>query len=132
MKTLGFQTFLLTTEASLGEFFRLIEATGIFYGILTATIGCMHTDKEIIIYEQQEIVPYPNSSDDSFSLDFSSYPPNTLYYIYIYDQYQNEVYSGESTNIEKTIYTADLSSDTYYLHVYVNGELTSKQLYVQH
>jgi subtilisin family serine protease len=115
-----------------GEDEITIEATGIFDGTITATIGCMHTDKEIIIYEQQEIVPYPNSSDASFNLDFTTYPPNTVYFIYIYDQYQNEVYSGESTNLEKTISTANLPSDTYYLHVYVNGELTSKQLLVQH
>ena len=110
----------------------IIESTGTNNGTLTATIYCMHTDKEIVIYEQQEIVPYPNSSDDSFSLDFSSYPPNTLYYIYIYDQYQTEVYSGESLNVEKTISTINLPSDTYYLHIYVNGELISSQIIVQH
>lgn len=109
-----------------------IESTGIFNGTLTASIACMETTKEIIIYEQQEIVPYPNTTDASFNLDFTTYPPNTIYNIYIYDQYQNEVYSGESTNIEKTINTTDLPSGTFYLHVYVNGELTSKQLLVQH
>lgn len=121
-----------TIVSTNGEDEVIIEASGIFDGILSAKIGCMQTDKEIIIYEQQEIVPYPNSSDESFNLDFSTYPPNTIYYIYIYDQYQNEVYIGESTNIEKTINTVNLPSDTYYLHVYINGELTSKQLIVQH
>jgi len=111
-----------------------MEATGAFWSTITASISdeCMKTTKIITIYEQQEIVPYPNSSDTSFSLDFTTYPPNTVFYIYIYDQYQNEVYSGESINVEKTISTVNLSSNTYYLHVYVNGELTAKQLLVQH
>jgi len=121
-----------TIVSTNGEDEITIESTGIFNGTLTASIACMETTKEIIIYEQQEIVPYPNSSDISFNLDFTTYPPNTVYNIYIYDQNQNEVYSGESTNIEKTINTTDLPSGTFYLHVYVNGELTSKQLLVQH
>ena len=44
--------------------------------------------------------PVPNSSDESFSLDFSDYPEGT-YYIYIYDRYSNIIYYGESNNAEK-------------------------------
>jgi len=66
----------------------IVQSTGTGTGYLTATNYCMETTKQIIIYQQEHIVPYPNSADNFFNLDFSSYPPNTLFSIYIYDQYQ--------------------------------------------
>jgi len=76
--------------------------------------------------------PFPNSSDDSFKIDFTDKPVSTQYYIYLYDQYSNVKYSGESNNIEKTINTFDLDNGTYYLHVYEDGVLNIKQILVIH
>lgn len=110
----------------------IVESSGANSGYLTATIGCKATTMQITIYQQEMVVPYPNAADSFFSLDFSTYPPDTLYYIYIYDQFQNTVYSGETTNVVKTINTEAFPTDTYFLHIYIEGELTAKQLYVQH
>ena len=44
--------------------------------------------------------PLQNSAGENFNLDFTSYPEGT-YYIYIYDQYSNILYEGQSSNIEK-------------------------------
>lgn len=77
------------------------------------------------------LVPYPNTSDTSFNLDFSTYPSGN-YYIYIYDAYSNIMYQGESTNIEKTIETVNIPNGLYYLHIHDGNEVTAIQLVIEH
>lgn len=77
------------------------------------------------------VYPYPNSADNEFSLDFTQHPDKT-YLIKIYNQYSSIVYEGESANIEKTIYTANLDNGTYFLHIHEDDNVTIKQLIVQH
>ncbi len=73
----------------------------------------------------------PNSADENFILDFSSYPEGT-YYIYIYDQYSNILYEGESINIEKTVGTIDIPNGLYYLHIHNGNEVITQQLIINH
>jgi len=75
--------------------------------------------------------PVPNSSNESFSLDFTTYPEGT-YYIFIYDMYSNTVYSGESSNIEKTVETANIPAGTYYLHIHDGNDIYTQQLIITH
>jgi hypothetical protein len=77
------------------------------------------------------VVPYPNTSDTEFNLDFSSYPEGT-YYIYIYDMYSNIYYQGESSNIEKTVHTSNIPNGLYYLHVHDGNDVSAMQLIIQH
>jgi hypothetical protein len=77
------------------------------------------------------VVPYPNTTDISFNLDFSSYPVGN-YQIKIYDNYSNILYEGETTNIEKTISTIDIPNGIYFLHITIDDELTIFQLVVDH
>jgi hypothetical protein len=42
------------------------------------------------------------------------------------------VLSGESTNVLKTLDTSTLDEGLYFLHFYENGQLTIKQLIVEH
>jgi len=76
--------------------------------------------------------PYPNSSDSSFKVDLSEKPVNAQFYIYLFDQYQNIMYQGQCNNVEKTINTLNLQDGVYYLHLYENGELKTKQILVGH
>jgi len=75
--------------------------------------------------------PVPNSSNESFSLDFTTYPEGT-YYIYIYDMYSNTVYSGVSNNLEKTVETASIPAGTYYLHIHDGNDIYTQQLIITH
>jgi hypothetical protein len=77
------------------------------------------------------VYPYPNSADIEFSLDFTQHP-DKIYTIKIYNQYSSIVYEGESTNIEKTVSTANLDNGTYFLHIHEDDNVTIKQLLVQH
>ena len=77
------------------------------------------------------VVPYPNTTDTSFNLDFSTYPTGN-YQIRIYDNYSNIIYEGESSNIEKTINTIDIPYGIYFLHINIDNELTIFQLVVEH
>tara|TARA_B100000795_G_C22798541_1_gene440622 strand:- start:56 stop:3163 length:3108 start_codon:yes stop_codon:yes gene_type:complete len=76
-----------------------------------------------------EIVPYPNSANVSFKLDFREHGDGT-FYIYIYDGNANIVYQGATTNIEKTVNTEDIPPGTYYLHIHKGDEVTYQQLYI--
>jgi len=75
--------------------------------------------------------PIPNSANENFKLDFSSYPEGT-YYIFIYDQYSNIMYEGQSGNIDKTVETIDIPSGVYYLHIHDGNEVITKQLIINH
>ena len=75
--------------------------------------------------------PIPNSADENFKLDFTSYPEGT-YYIYIYDQYSNVMYEGESGNIDKTVETVNIPNGTYYLHIHDGNGVITKQLIINH
>lgn len=74
---------------------------------------------------------YPNAADDELNLDLRDKPVNT-YIFQIYDVYGVMVLSGESPNILKTIDTSGLDEGLYFLHFYENGQLTIKQLLVEH
>ncbi len=77
--------------------------------------------------------PFPNAADTSFTIDLSTQPENSSFYIYIYDMYSNLKYYGESTNEEKTISTVNLLEGIYILHIYDSyGNITSKQLLIDH
>ncbi|MCF6307576.1 MAG: T9SS type A sorting domain-containing protein [Flavobacteriaceae bacterium] len=75
--------------------------------------------------------PIPNSADENFKLDFSDHPEGT-YYIYIYDQFSNLMYQGQSTNIDKTVETTNIPSGLYYLHIHDINGVTMKQLFIEH
>jgi hypothetical protein len=77
--------------------------------------------------EPLEVVPYPNSADVSFKLDFRQHGAGT-YYIYIYDANANIIYQGESNNVEKTVNTQDIPAGTYYLHIHEGDKITYQQL----
>lgn len=77
------------------------------------------------------LIPFPNSSDTEFKIDFSAYPPGS-YYIYIYDQYSNLKYQGDTSNIEKTVSTINIPDGVYFLHIHVGTEVIIKQLVVDH
>ncbi len=81
--------------------------------------------------QQLPVYPFPNTSDDAFNLDFSTYPSGT-YEIYIYDVYSNMMYQGNSSNIEKTISTLDMNEGTYFLHIHIDGEILQYQLIINH
>jgi len=74
---------------------------------------------------------YPNALDDELNLDLRDKPLNT-YIFQIYDVYGVMVIAGESQNILKTIDTSDLNEGHYFLHFYESGQLTIKQLIVEH
>ncbi|HPF10888.1 MAG TPA: hypothetical protein PKW08_02160 [Flavobacteriaceae bacterium] len=80
---------------------------------------------------QLPVYPYPNSSDDSFHLDFSSYSEGN-YEIYIYDAYSNTLYQGSSSNIDKTISTLDIPEGNYFLHIHLDSEVLQYQLLIGH
>ncbi len=75
--------------------------------------------------------PIPNTADENFKLDFTSYPEG-IYYIYIYDQYSNIMYEGESGNIDKTVETINIPNGVYYLHIHDGNEVITKQLIINH
>ncbi len=81
--------------------------------------------------QQMPVFPYPNTADDSFHLDFSTYPSGN-YFIHIFDPYSNLIYEGSSENIEKTISTLEMNEGTYYLHIYVDDEVLQYQLIINH
>lgn len=81
--------------------------------------------------QQLPVYPYPNTSDNSFNLDFSSYPQGN-YPITIYDYYSNIMYEGNSSNIEKTISTLEMNQGTYFLHIEIDNEVLQYQLIIQH
>jgi len=81
--------------------------------------------------QQLPVYPYPNTSDDAFSLDFSTYPTGS-YQIYIYDPYSNIIYEGSSENIEKTISTLDMPNGTYFLHIHTGEDVLQYQLIIVH
>ncbi len=74
---------------------------------------------------------YPNAMDEELNLDLRDKPINT-YIFQIYDVYGGMVLSGESQNVLKTIDTSGLDEGLYFLHFYENGQLTIKQLVVEH
>ncbi|MFT7666346.1 MAG: hypothetical protein ACI9O8_000679 [Patiriisocius sp.] len=76
-----------------------------------------------------EIVPYPNSANASFKLDFREHGEGT-FYIYIYDGNANIVYQGTTINVEKTVHTEDIPPGTYYLHIHKGDEVTYQQLHI--
>lgn len=106
-----------------------------FYGKATATNACgTFTDYFSVSgggIHLDNVIPYPNSSNVNFDLDFSQLPPNT-YYIEIYDMYSNVHYTGQSTNQEKTINTLDLLEGIYFLHLYDGINISIKQLIIEH
>ncbi|MCH9661429.1 MAG: T9SS type A sorting domain-containing protein, partial [Bacteroidetes bacterium] len=77
------------------------------------------------------VYPYPNSSNEAFKLDFSYYEEGS-YGIFIYDQFSNLLYEGESSNIEKTISTSEIANGVYFLHIHLNDEVKQYQLLVSH
>jgi hypothetical protein len=62
------------------------------------------------------VVPYPNSSDQEFKLDFRTLALGS-YYIIIYDENSNIKYQGGSGNYEKKVQTLDIPNGIYYLHL---------------
>ena len=76
-----------------------------------------------------EIVPYPNSANVSFKLDFREHGEGT-FYIYIYDEFSNIMYQGSTSNVEKTVFTQDIPPGTYFLHIHTADEVTYQQLHI--
>lgn len=82
--------------------------------------------------QQLPVYPYPNTADNAFNLDFSTYPSGSNYQIYIYDAYSNVIYEGSSENINKTISTLDIPTGNYFLHIHTDEEILQYQLIIQH
>jgi hypothetical protein len=82
-------------------------------------------------YTPIPVYPIPNSASEEFKLDFRTYPEGT-YYIYIYDQYSNVIYQGESSNIEKTVTTSNIPNGIYYLHIHTGSTIDMMQLQINH
>ncbi|MDA9284438.1 peptidylprolyl isomerase [Flavobacteriaceae bacterium] len=76
-----------------------------------------------------EIVPYPNSANVSFKLDFREHGEGT-FYIYIYDEFSNIMYQGSTSSVEKTVFTQDIPPGTYFLHIHTADEVTYQQLHI--
>ena len=102
--------------------------------------SCGNGDAEFIYVEhgqggsgqqQLPVYPYPNTADEAFNLDFTSYP-NSSYQIYVYDANSNVIYEGSSENIEKTISTLDIPTGNYFLHIHLDQEVLQYQLIIQH
>ncbi|MEM0517380.1 zinc-dependent metalloprotease [Aequorivita flava] len=74
---------------------------------------------------------YPNAMDGELNLDLREKPANTYQY-QIFNAFGVMVLSGESQNVLKTIETSGLDDGIYFLHFYDNGQLTTKQLIVDH
>lgn len=74
---------------------------------------------------------YSNAMHGELNLDLREKPANTYPY-QIFDAYGVMVISGESQNVLKTIDTSGLDEGLYFLHFYDNGQLTIKQLLVEH
>ena len=81
--------------------------------------------------QQSPIFPYPNASDDAFHLDFSRLGAGS-YSINIFDALGQNVYSGQSSNVEKTINTLSIDGGTYFLHVSDGEQLWQFQLIIDH
>jgi hypothetical protein len=78
------------------------------------------------------IVYYPNPADSLLEIDLSL-QGFKVFTILVYGSSQDIEYSGESTNVIKTIDTFDLVNGTYYLHIYDGSELIlSKTLIINH
>jgi len=70
----------------------------------------------------QPIYYYPNPSDSLLQIDLSL-QDYKVFDVVIYDENQQSVYTGQSENVVKTVDVANLSNDTYYLHIYDGGNL---------
>lgn len=81
--------------------------------------------------QQSPVFPYPNASDDAFHLDFSSLSSGT-YNIDLFNVQGQNVYAGQSSNVEKTINTLSIDNGTYFLHVSNGQEIWQFQLIVEH
>ena len=78
------------------------------------------------------IVYYPNPADSLLEIDMSL-QQYKIFDIVIYDEGQTVKYSGQSTNVIKSIDTFNLVNSTYYLHIYDGTELIlSKILIINH
>ncbi len=75
---------------------------------------------------------YPNSSNEVLNLDLTNKAFNTIYTFNLCDSYGNVVLSGESQNVLNTLDVSSLDEGIYYLHFFENGELTIKQIIINH
>jgi pimeloyl-ACP methyl ester carboxylesterase len=81
--------------------------------------------------QQAPVFPYPNSSDDAFHLDFSGFTSGN-FSIDLYDALGQNVYSGQSSNVHKTINTLSIDGGTYFLHISDGTEIWQFQLIIDH
>ena len=82
--------------------------------------------------ETPGIVYYPNPADDLLAIDLSL-QVYKVFDIVVYDENQAIKYSGQSTNVIKSIDTFNLINGTYYLHIYDGSLLLlSKILIINH
>ncbi len=81
--------------------------------------------------QQAPVFPYPNASDDAFHLDFSGMSAGN-YSINIFDPLGQNMYTGHSTNVHKTINTLSIEPGTYFLHVSDGADLWQFQLIIDH
>ncbi|WP_051285325.1 S8 family serine peptidase [Aequorivita capsosiphonis] len=80
----------------------------------------------------KNVVPVPNSADESFSLDFSELPDDT-YEIEIYDVYSRKHYTGQSVNFEKIIETSNMPTGLYIIKISNSkGDMSEKNLLIHH
>ena len=115
-----------------GGYNGLVQVMGVNdCGAGDATLMSVVHDNNGSGQQQTPVFPYPNSSDDAFHIDFSRLGPGN-YSIDLYDALGQSVYSGQSTNVEKTINTLSIDGGTYFLHVSDGTELWQFQLIIDH
>jgi hypothetical protein len=96
------------------------------------TISNPNFDCPIPLPTPSGIIYYPNPADSILEIDLSL-QDYKVFTILIYDDSQEIQYSGESTNIIKSIDTFSLVNGTYYLHIYDGSELiVNKILVINH
>ena len=115
-----------------GGYNGLVQVMGVNdCGAGDAVIMSVNHDNNGSGQQQAPVFPYPNSSDDAFQLDFSRLSAGN-YSIDIYDALGQNLYSGQSSNVHKTVNTLSIDGGTYFLHVSDGTEVWQFQLIIDH
>ncbi len=125
----GRTTQVFTGNAGTAGYIQLMGSNSCGYG--DAVLKYVEHGQGGSGQQQLPVYPFPNTADDAFNLDFSSYPAGN-YQIAIYDAFSNTLYQGSSENIEKTISTLEIPAGNYFLHIHLGEEVLQYQLIIQH
>ncbi len=79
--------------------------------------------------ENLGIIYYPNPANDLLSVDLTL-QDYKVFTILIYDEAQTVKYSGQSTNVVKSVEVFNLINGTYYLHIYDGSDLILSKILI--